>query len=174
MKKKKLKEELLVLLIKCIFIYILFSLFDYSIALSILITIWIVTFILIVIFEVYIDKKNLKLIKKYIDTNKLDTVGEYNYWNRENLLLTDKYIFIIDKKIIIYTYEDINKIESECSFLRRDKGSFYYRKIFFNDGYTISFQDNNYFLNNKESDFINYMKNKNQKIIIEDIKFKIK
>ena len=161
-------------LIYLILIIIFFFIFDNNKGTIIISTIAVTSIILIIVLEVIIDKKHLELINNYIKDNKIDNVGKYNFWNRKNLLLTDNYIFIVDKKVIMYKYDDINKIESDFSIFRRRRGSFYYRKIIFKDGYEISFQENDYFLNSDELDFLEYMKKRNNKIIMSEINLKLK
>lgn len=70
---------------------------------------------LIIIIGRILNYLNIKKIKVYLlENNLINDIGKIYFWNEEKYLLTDKYLFIIEKGIINYfKYEEIKEIFKE-------------------------------------------------------------
>lgn len=123
----------------------------------------IILFIYYIASELFIRKKKLHNVEKYVKEMHIDDVGEYVYWNSKNILLTDNYVFVIINDIIkCYKYDQVKKIVSKFFLLSR--GSSYFRKLVFDDDYVIEVHEISNSLNKKFSDIPSFIKEKNSKV----------
>ena len=125
----------------------------------------IVFFAYYIVSILFIRKRKLNNVKKYVGNNHIEDVGNYVYWNNESILLSDNYIFIIiNDNIMHYKYNRIKKIESRVFPLSR--GSSYYKTLTFDDNYVIEIHESSNSLNTKFSDISTFIKEKNSKVEI--------
>lgn len=136
--------------------------------------IYIVALIIILTVIDYYQKKMFKTrVHKSILENNIKNVGVKEFTDKKCILMTSNYVFLsIKYKIYCYKYNEIVEMKTYLyPFIRY--GTSYHRVIIFKDNNEVFFQDNeSYYLVNNYNNMIDYLKSKNPKIIMEELKFK--
>lgn len=137
---------------------------------------YIYLFALVIIFiavEWYQRKIYLTRVNKFILESNIEDVGVKEFTDKKCVLMTSNYVFLsIKYKVYCYKYDDIIEMKTYLyPFIRY--GTAYHRVIVFKDNNSAFFQDNDgYYLVDNYNNMADYLKSKNPKIVMNELKFK--
>lgn len=129
--------------------------------------------IILTVAEWYQKKMYMTRVNRFILESNIKNVGAKEFTDKKCILMTSNYLFLSTKcKIYCYKYDDIVEMKTYVyPFIRY--GTAYHRMIIFKANNEVFFQDNDgYYLVDNYNNMVEYLKSKNSKIVMEELKFK--